>query len=289
MMTPAIVPNFVTQCLVNKNGAEESGLKEGTPITYRAGDQPNNAFSLHVINPGEVAATGGTSGVVYAVTDKLQSKEHQRINHFAHINYSKLSPIVGKLLCINGAGIQYRWMKNNTGANSYEQMNQLAAKQDIGSDGLLVYPFGNGTERMLNNLNINARYLNLNLNQHVRGSMYRASLEGIAFSFVYGIKFIEDDNFNLALIKAGNDNLFKSAVFSQTISTLLGKEIQLYNTTGAIGAASASSTNFKDLDAFVKMSTKNDYFKSFIPEKDASKYMMAFSNWTSELEKMINR
>ena len=133
------------------------------------------------------------------------------------------------------------------------------------------------------------RYINLNLNQHVRGSMYRATLEGIAFSFVYGIKFIEDDNFNLALIKAGNDNLFKSAVFSQTISTLLGKEIQLYNTTGAIGAARASSTNVKDLDTFVKMSTKNDYFKSFIPEKDASQYMMAFSNWTSELEKMINR
>ena len=288
LMTPTIVPNFVTQCLVNKKGAEESGLKEGTPITYRAGDQPNNAFSLHVINPGEVAATGGTSGVVYAVTDKLQSKENQRINHFAHINYSKVSPIVGKLLCINGAGIQYRWMKNNTGANSYEEMNRLAAKQDIGSDGLLVYPFGNGAERMLNNININARYLNLNLNQHDRGSMYRATLEGIAFSFVYGIKFIEGDNFNLASIKAGNDNLFQSTVFSQTISTLVGKEIQLYNTTGAIGAARASSTNLEDLDAFVKMSTKNDYYKSFTPEKDTSKYEMAFSNWTNELEKMIH-
>ena len=286
-MTPTIVPNFVAQCLVNKKGAQESGLKEGTLITYRAGDQPNNAFSLHVINPGEVAATGGTSGVVYALTDKLQSKEHQRINHFAHINYSKESPIVGKLLCINGAGIQYRWMKNNTGANSYEEMNQLAAKQDIGSDGLLVYPFGNGAERMLNNQNINARYLNLNLNQHDLGSMYRATLEGIAFSFVYGIKFIEDDNFDLASIKAGNDNLFQSDVFSQTIATLVGKEIQLYNITGAIGAARASSTNVEDLDAFVKMSTKNDYFKSFTPEKDSSKYEMAFSNWTNELEKMI--
>jgi xylulokinase len=274
--------------LVNKKGAEESGLKEGTPITYRAGDQPNNAFSLHVINPGEVAATGGTSGVVYALTDKLQSKEHQRINHFAHINYSKESPIVGKLLCINGAGIQYRWMKNNTGATSYKEMNQLAAKQDIGSDGLLIYPFGNGAERMLNNQNINARYLNLNLNQHDLGSMYRATLEGIAFSFVYGIKFIEHDNFNLSLIKAGNDNLFQSAVFSQTIATLVGKEIQLYNTTGAIGAARASSANAEDLDSFIKMSSKNDYFKSYTPEKDSSKYEMAFSNWTNELEKMIN-
>jgi xylulokinase len=179
-------------------------------------------------------------------------------------------------------------MKNNTGAESYEKMNQLAAQQDIGSDGLLVFPFGNGAERMLNNQNIKAKYLNLNLNQHDLGSMYRATLEGIAFSFVYGIKFIEEDNFNLALIKAGNDNLFQSAVFSQTISTLIGKEIQLFNTTGAIGAARASSTNDKELDAFVKMSTKNDYFKSYTPEKDSSKYEIAFSNWTNELEKMIN-
>jgi xylulokinase len=179
-------------------------------------------------------------------------------------------------------------MKNNTGANSYKEMNQLAAKQDIGSDGLLIYPFGNGAERMLNNQNINARYLNLNLNHHNLGSMYRATLEGIAFSFVYGIKFIEDDNFNLALIKAGNDNLFQSTVFSQTISTLLGKEIQLYNTTGAIGAARASSTIAEDLDGFIKMSSKNDYFKSYTPEKDSSKYEIAFSNWTNELERMIN-
>ena len=140
---------------------------------------------------------------------------------------------------------------------------------------------------MLNNQSLNARFLNLNLNLHDLGSMYRATLEGIAFSFVYGIKFIEDDNFNLASIKAGNDNLFQSAVFSQTIASLVGKEIQLYNTAGAIGAAKASSTNVEDLDAFVKMSIKNDYFKSFTPEKDTSKYEMAFSNWKNQLEKMI--
>ena len=167
-------------------------------------------------------------------------------------------------------------------------MNLFSEKSPIGSKNLIYLPFGNGSERMLNNKNVGSKLINYDKEKHTNSDLIRATLEGIAFSFVYGIKFIEDDNFDLALIKAGNDNLFQSAVFSQTIATLVGKEIQLYNTTGAIGAARASSTNVEDLDAFVKMSTKNDYFKSFAPEKDTAKYEVAFSNWTNELEKMIN-
>lgn len=149
-LTPKIVENFKNQGVLHSTASKETGLPIGIPVVYRAGDQPNNALSLNILKPGEVAATGGTSGVIYAVTDILKSKESSRINHFAHVNYSNKNTVVGKLLCINGAGIQYRWLKNHSGADSYENMNRKAAKVHIGSDEVIVIPFGNGAERMLN-------------------------------------------------------------------------------------------------------------------------------------------
>ncbi len=287
-LTPALVDNFSVQAKLNQQGAEASGLKPGTPITYRAGDQPNNALSLNVMKPGEVAATGGTSGVVYALTDSMQTKELERINHFAHVNHTAAAPVIGKLLCINGAGIQYRWMKNNTGAESYNHMNQLADAAPIGANGLCVMPFGNGAERMLGNKNIEARILNINLNQHSQGSIYRATLEGIAFSFIYGMKFIKNDNTPLHVIRAGNDNLFRSEVFSNTIASLIGQEIEIYNTTGAIGAARAASVRHDNLAAFGERISNNDYVSSYTPQKNADAYYEAYEKWEKELNTITN-
>ena len=180
-MVPEIVENFTPQGRVSKKASEETGLPEGIPVVYRAGDQPNNALSLNIFNSGEVAATGGTSGVIYAVTDSLESSEPLRINHFAHVNYSNDHKTVGKLLCINGAGIQYRWLKNIMGDVSYETMNSEADKVPVGSEELVIIPFGNGAERMLENKSLGTQILNLNLNKHSVGHMCRAALEGIAF------------------------------------------------------------------------------------------------------------
>ncbi len=287
-LTPDLVENFSFQGKVNQQAALDSGLPIGTPIMYRAGDQPNNALSLNVMKPGEVAATGGTSGVVYALTDNMGTNELERINHFAHVNYTKSTPIVGKLLCINGAGIQYRWMKNNTAAKTYNDMNQLAVKVPVGSNGLSVMPFGNGAERMLGNKNIGARMLNLNLNKHSQGTVYRATLEGIAFSFIYGMKFIKNDNTVLQLIRAGNDNLFRSEVFSNTIASLIGQEIEIYNTTGAIGAARAASFKQNELNALGASISNNDYVRSYTPKKDNNAYIEAYAKWEQELEIILN-
>ena len=183
LLVPDIVANFQSQGLVTREAAEATGLPEGISLNYRAGDQPNNALSLNIFNNGDVAATGGTSGVIYAITNNLNSSESSRINHFAHVNYSKNSPNVGKLLCVNGAGIQYRWLRNHSVENSYENMNRKASKIPVGSDGVVVIPFGNGAERMLNNKNIGTQICNLNLNLHSHGHLYRAALEGIAFFF----------------------------------------------------------------------------------------------------------
>ena len=287
-LVPDIVDTFGLQSVVDERGEEESGLAEGTPIFYRAGDQPNNALSLNVFNPGEVAATGGTSGVVYAVTESLSGKESTRVNNFAHVNYKKSVPRIGKLLNINGAGIQYRWLLNNLSVDSYEKMNQLASEVPIGSDGVCMLPFGNGAERMLNNMQIGTRLVNLNLNNHQKGHVCRAALEGIAFSFVYGMDILKSDGIKINVMRAGNDNLFRSEIFANTVATLIDQEIEIYNTTGALGAARAAGLHKGDFEAYAKLVEDNDHVMTFMPFKDKEPYVKAYENWKKELNLILN-
>ncbi len=286
-LIPERVETFSEQARVSKKGAKETGLLAGTPILYRAGDQPNNALSLNVLNPGEVAATGGTSGVMYAVTDNLFAKECARVNNFAHVNYSKeVNRRIGKLLCISGAGIQYRWLLNNLSVSSYEEMNQLASEIQIGADGLCILSFGNGAERMLLNQMIGTRILNLDLNRHNKAHLCRAALEGIAFSFVYGFEIMRKDGIEPIVIKAGNDNLFRSDIFSNTIAALIQKEIEIYDTTGAIGAARACILKDGDYEKFSDF-VANDYIETFFPSENTEEYEKAYRNWKKELELIL--
>lgn len=289
-LIPDIVDTFGLQSVVDAKGEAESGIAAGTPILYRAGDQPNNALSLNVFNPGEVAATGGTSGVFYAVTDSLSAKESARVNNFAHVNYKKgAATRIGKLLCINGAGIQYRWLLNNLAVSSYEEMNNLASEIPVGSDGVCIIPFGNGAERMLNNKEVGTRIVNLNLNNHHKGHMCRAALEGIAFSFVYGMEILKSDGIKPSVIRAGNDNLFRSEIFANTVATLIEQEIEIYNTTGAIGAARAANLHKGDFESFGKAIIDNDHVMTFMPFKDKTAYQEAYQNWKNELEIILNK
>ncbi len=285
---PEIVPTFSEQGGVNEKGASESGLQAGTPILYRAGDQPNNALSLNVFNPGEVAATGGTSGVIYAVTNSLSVKESARINNFAHVNYVARKVLrIGKLLCINGSGIMYRWLLNNLDVASYEEMNALAASVPVGSDGVCILPFGNGAERMLNNRDIGTRMVNINLNNHTKAHLCRAALEGIAFSFVYGMEILKSDGSKVNVMRAGNDNLFRSDIFSNTVATLIGHDIEIYNTTGAIGAARAADLHKGDFELFGKRIIENDYVMTYEPSNDKQAYQKAYETWKNELEHLL--
>ena len=287
-LTPDIIDNFSVQGKTNSISSKETGLAIDIPITYRAGDQPNNALSLNVFNPGEAAASGGTSGVIYSITDNLNSKEPSRINHFAHVNYTDNLKCIGKLLCINGAGIQYRWLRNHSIDASYEKMNEMASKISVGSDGISVIPFGNGAERMLNNKNIGTQICNINLNKHSHGHLYRSSLEGIAFSFMYGVEILKNDNAPISVLRAGNDNLFRSKIFANTVATLIGHEIEIYNTTGAFGAARASAILNGDIETFRKAITKNDHVMTFLPLKNKSEYEDAYLKWKKDLERIVN-
>lgn len=285
-LTPNIVENFTNQGILSEKGSKESGLPVGIPVVYRAGDQPNNALALNVLNAGEVAATGGTSGVFYAVSE-ISSGKSTRVNNFVHVNYEEKTPRIGKLLNINGAGIQYRWLKNNMGNETYESMNQKASEIEVGSDGVVVIPFGNGAERMFNNKNIGTHFLNLNLNIHNNAHLFRASLEGIAFSFVYGMECLKDDNAKINVIRAGNDNLFRSEIFSNTVATLIGHEIEIYNTTGAVGAARAVGLTDGDFEKFGSGITTNDHVMTFLPLKNAVPYEKAYQKWKQELELIL--
>lgn len=286
-LTPTIVENFTNQGELNDKGSKETGLPIGIPVVYRAGDQPNNALSLNILKPGEVAATGGTSGVIYAVTDQLKSKETSRINSFVHVNYTNENPTVGKLLCINGAGIQYRWMRNHSVVDSYENMNRKASKISVGSDGVVVIPFGNGAERMLNSKNMGSHIMNLNFNKHSHGHLYRAALEGIAFSFVYGMEILKNDNAEIKVIRAGNDNLFRSEIFSNTVATLIGHEIEIYNTTGSVGAARAVGLVDGDYEKFGNNIMKNDHVMTYMPLQNNEPYVEAYKNWKKDFELII--
>ena len=209
---PTRVPTFGIQGELTDVAAADLGLAPGTPVSYRGGDQPNNALSLNVLRPGEIAATAGTSGVVYGVTDQKKVDPQSRVNTFAHVNHSAADPRLGVLLCINGTGILNAWTRRLLGDVSYVEMNELATNVDAGSDGLSVLPFGNGAERVLNNKNMGAHVVGLDFNRHDRGHLCRAVQEGIVFSFMYGMEILKNDNAAINVIRAGNDNLFRSEI-----------------------------------------------------------------------------
>lgn len=238
-----VVPTFSVASTVCAEVAAELGLAEGTPISYRAGDQPNNALSLNVMRPGEVAATGGTSGVVYGVLDQVNYDPKSRVNTFAHVNHNAANPRLGVLLCINGTGILNAWVKRNVAPEgaSYNDMNRMASEVSIGSDGLSIIPFGNGAERILENADFGASIYGLNFNRHNRSHIIRAAQEGIVFSFVYGMEIMQQMGMNLGTIKAGRANMFLSPIFLQTLAGTANTTIELYETDGAAGAAKGAA------------------------------------------------
>jgi len=234
------VPTFSVQGQLTAGAAAELGLAPGTAISYRGGDQPNNALSLSVLQPGEIAVTAGTSGVVYGVTDKKNYDRQSRVNIFVHVNHAANDPRYGVLLCLNGTGILNSWLKHNfVGADGldYPQMNELASTVPVGADGLVILPYGNGAERTLENRNLGASVHGWNFNIHKKAHFLRAAQEGIVFALNYGLEIMRDMGTELKTVKAGHANMFLSPLFAEAFATLSGATVELYNTDGSQGAA----------------------------------------------------
>jgi len=237
-LIPTVNPVFSLHGTLTTTVAIQLKLKAGIPVAYKAGDQPNNALSLNVLNPGEVAATAGTSGVIYGVSDKLAYDPQSRVNTFAHVNYAEEQKRLGILLCINGTGSLNRWAKNLFGSNiSYAEMNQLASQAPEGSSGLRILPFGNGAERMLGNKLVGVHFHHIDLNLHSQAHIFRAVQEGIACAFRYGLDIMRENGMNPTVIRAGKANLFLSDLFAETFVNVTGVPVELYNNDGSVGAA----------------------------------------------------
>ena len=282
-----IVPTFSLQSRVCEAVAQELGLAAGTPISYRGGDQPNNALSLNVMEPGEIAATGGTSGVVYGVLGEVNYDKLSRVNTFAHVNHSQPDTRLGVLLCINGTGILNAWMKRNVAPEGmgYSEMNDLAESVPVGAEGLSIIPFGNGAERVLQNQNPGASINGINFNIHTKAHMLRAAQEGIAFSFAYGMDIMAKMGMEIKTIKAGHANLFLSPLFRRTLASVTGATIELYETDGAVGAAKGAGIGagiYKDNnEAFATLK----HMATIKPETDCEPYKAAYRRWVQLVEK----
>ena len=285
-----IVPTFSVQSVVSKAAADELGLKEGTPISYRAGDQPNNALSLNVFNPGEIASTAGTSGVVYGVLGEVNYDKKSRVNTFAHVNYTKDLDRLGVLLCINGTGILNAWVRRNVAPEgiSYADMNVMMENVPIGSEGVTIIPFGNGAERVLENREIGCSINGVNFNKHSKAHIMRAAQEGIVFSFCYGMEIMTQMGMDIHKIHAGKANMFLSEIFRNTLAGVSGATIELYETDGSVGAAKGAGIGcgiYRDHDEAFATLKKLAVIEP--NESNRNEYLEAYARWKNTLAQIV--
>jgi xylulokinase len=288
-LIPEVVPTFAPQGELQKSPAIELGLPAGIPVAYRAGDQPNNAFSLNVLNPGEIAATAGTSGVIYGISSQIACDRQSRVNIFAHVNHEPGRPRLGVLLCINGAGSLNSWIRRNIFAQAdYHGIDDLAAGIAPGSEGLIILPFGNGAERLLGNIESSCSIANLNFNVHGKAHLARAAQEGVVFSFKYGIGIMEAMGIRPSIIRAGHANMFLSAPFRQSLADLTGATIELYNTDGSRGAARGAGVGAGIYNSVAEAFTGLERIETVRPDaRNTEALSAAYRNWHAMLNKQL--
>ncbi len=291
-MIPEAGPSIGIEARTSAETEALLGIPEGTPIAYRAGDQPNNAFSLNVMEAGEIAATGGTSGVVYGVVDTPKADPLSRVNTFVHVNHRPEAPRYGILLCINGTGCLNSWMRRNVVRETlgYGEMNDLAAQAPAGSDGLLVLPFGNGAERVLGNRTTGAAIVGIDLNRHTTAHILRAAQEGIAYSFRYGIDLMRELGLKPDVIRAGKANLFLSPLFRRTLATLTGARIELFDTDGSLGAARGAALGaglYKSREEAFASLRRLEVIEP--AEEDRAALEAGYAAWKREVERRLER
>ena len=286
---PVVKAVFSSHGRITAEVAAALQLTPGIPVTYKSGDQPNNALSLNVLKPGEVAATAGTSGVIYGVSDKLAYDPQSRVNTFAHVNYTNEHKRLGVLLCINGTGSFYRWIKNTIAPGiSYTQSNEQAQKAPLGSDGLRILPFGNGAERMLNNKQVGAHLINIDLNLHTPAHIFRAAQEGIACAFRYGLDIMRNNGMNPTVIRAGKTNMFLSDLFTQTFVNATGVPVELYNNDGSLGAALGAGIGAEIFSSPAE-AFSNSTRVGYVEPTGTEEFEGIYQDWKADLDEHLSR
>jgi xylulokinase len=277
--------SFSEQGKLSAGVADSLGLATGIPVTYRAGDQPNNAFSLNVLEKGELATTAGTSGTVYGVSEQPVFDPASRVNTFVHVNHQKNQPRYGVLLCVNGTGILNSWLKRLIGEKvEYDQMNEWASEVPIGAEGLSFIPFGNGVERIMENRSVDAHLNGLNLLKHDKRHVLRAGQEGIVSALTYGFDIMKGMGLNLNTVKAGRANMFLSPIFREAFVNMNQVVLELYDTDGSQGAARGAG-----IGAGIYKSPKEAFFGlqkllEIHPDPNiSSQYQEVYAHWKKML------
>ena len=288
-LLPPLVPTFGDQGTVLAEVAQEFGFRQNARVAYRAGDQPNNAYALNVLEPGETAATAGTSGVVYAVTDQRVYDRQQRVNAFLHVNAAAEAERLGVLLCVNGTGSAYAWLRRTLGATAlpdYAQVNAWAAESEIGGDGLRFYPWGNGAERMLGNADLGARLEGLTFARHGAPELCAAVQDGIAAALTYGTRGLDDVGARPQVVRAGRANLFLSDRFAQAFAQLGEAPLQLYDTDGAQGAARGAAVGAREYADHAEALASLRVVAEFEPRAElAAAYEDYYERWLAGMQR----
>lgn len=283
-VVPRVVPTFSHQGELTKSAASALGLAEGIPVAYRAGDQPNNAFSLNVLNVGEVAATAGTSGVVYGINEQANYDAQSRVNSFVHVSDTEMAPRNGVLLCVNGTGILNSWLRRMAGGLSFDEMNKKAAETPIGAEGLTFIPFGNGAERILENKPSSARMEGLNFNIHQQGHVFRAAQEGIVYALQYGLEIMKNMGVDVQTVRAGHANMFLSPLFREAFANTTGASIELYDTDGAAGAARGAGVGIGYYQSFKEAFVGLNKIQTLEPQKALQEaYTEGYERWKKNI------
>jgi xylulokinase len=281
---PTLVPIFGRQCEVSASIAADLGIPAGTPVCYRAGDQPNNALSLNVLEPGEMAATAGTSGVLYGVASQVRHDPRERVNTFLHVNHRPEAPRLGTLLCVNGAGGFYSWVRKTYQVASFQALNELAEASAIGARGLVALPYGNGGERSLGNRAPGASLYGIDVNRHGLNDVSRAAQEGVLFALRYGADALAELGATTNLIRAGCSNMFKSELFCQSFATVMNADLELLETDGALGAARGAGIGAGLFGSFPEAFAGLRRLITYHPRvEDQAAYAEAYDAWKAKL------
>jgi xylulokinase len=226
-MLPCLYESQEVCGAVTASGAAATGLKTGTPVVAGAGDQAAGATGMGIVMAGAVSATIGTSGVVFAATDRPALDSKGRLHTFCHAVPQRWH-VMG---VTQAAGLSLRWFRDQFGSGAddgrdpYERLTAEASAVLAGAEGLLWAPYLMGERTP--HLDPKARGALIGLTaSHTRGHVIRAILEGVAFSLKDTFTLFAEMGVPVRRIRLGGGGA-RSPLWRQIQADVYGQEVEI--------------------------------------------------------------
>jgi xylulokinase len=221
--------------VVNSEAAAATGLKAGTPVAAGGGDQAAQAVGVGAVEPGVVALTVGTSGVVFATTPSALVEPEGRLHAFCHA-VPGMWHFMGVMLSAAGS---LQWYRDTLApGKSFDDLLREAGPVPAGSEGLQFLPYLSGERTPHPDPLARAAWVGLTL-RHGRGHMTRALLEGVSFGLKDIFNLIQNAGLGaISQVRASGGGT-KGALWRQILASVLEAELVTVNTSegAAFGAA----------------------------------------------------